>query len=84
MPSSVARARCAAVVPRVIPVIDAARVLIPVRRAEPGERGHERHAVARGTLRASASMSAALLMMPSPSRSHCTAAPAMNALPSSA
>ena len=29
-------------------------------------------------------MSFALLMMPSPSRSHCTAAPAMNALPSSA
>ena len=29
-------------------------------------------------------MSFALVMSPSPSRSHCTAAPAMNALPSSA
>ena len=29
-------------------------------------------------------MSAAVRMSPSPSRSHCTAAPAMNALPSSA
>ncbi len=37
-----------------------------------------------GTLRASASLSAAAWMSPSPSRSHCTAAPAMNTLPSSA
>ena len=37
-----------------------------------------------GTERASASISAALAMRPSPSRSHCTSAPAMNALPSSA
>ena len=33
---------------------------------------------------ASASLSAAVLMMPSPSRSHCTAAPAMKMLPSTA
>ena len=33
---------------------------------------------------ASASTSADVLMMPSPSRSHCTKAPATNALPSSA
>jgi hypothetical protein len=34
--------------------------------------------------RASASVSSASSMMPSPSRSHCTAAPAMNTEPSSA
>ncbi len=33
---------------------------------------------------ASASLSAAVLMMPRPSRSHCTAAPAMKTLPSTA
>jgi hypothetical protein len=36
------------------------------------------------TLRASASISEALRMSPSPSRSHCTAAPAMKEEPSSA
>ena len=36
------------------------------------------------TVRASASISLALWMMPSPSRSHCTAAPAMKAEPSRA
>ena len=44
MPSSVARAMCARVVPRVRPVIDAARVGPPVRRAEAGERGDDDHA----------------------------------------
>ena len=37
-----------------------------------------------GTDRASASISAAAAMMPRPSRSHCTSAPAMKALPSRA
>jgi hypothetical protein len=37
-----------------------------------------------GTSRASDSTSDADFTMPSPSRSHCTAAPAMNELPSSA
>ena len=55
----------------------AARVGIPVRRAEPGEGRHEVHAAgSRGTVAASASTSARLSMMPSPSRSHCTTAPA--------
>ena len=61
----------------------APRVASAARRARrtPARRSRRRN---RGTERASASISDALLMMPRPSRSHCTAAPAMNAEPSSA
>ena len=57
------RARCAPrSLPRVRPTIDAARVGIPVRRAEPGERGDEVDAATVGNLAASASTSAAARM----------------------
>ena len=61
-----------------------ARVGIPVRRAQPGERGHEVDAVVGVQRAASASVSAASAMIPSPSRSHCTAAPVTKIAASSA
>ena len=64
----------------------AARVRVPVRRAEPDEGRHEVDAAGvRRPTRASASrLGRAARCTPSPSRSHWTAAPAMNTLPSSA
>ena len=53
----------------------AARVRVPVRRAESGQRRHEVHAVVASSRRASCSVSAARSMIRRPSRSHCTAAP---------
>ena len=83
--SSVARTRCARVVPRVMPRIGAAGVRVPVRGAEPGQRGHEHHAAGVGHgARRCASVSAAEPTICSPSRSHCTAAPVTKIAPSSA
>ena len=83
--SSVARARCARVVPRVMPDDGAARVRIPVGRAQPRERGHEEDAAGVGHARGERlDVGGACAMMPRPSRSHWIAAPAMKTLPSSA
>ena len=83
--SRVARTMCARVVPRVRPMIRPAGVRVPVRRAEPGQRRHEHHAVGRdGTVAAIASVSAAEPTICRPSRSHCTAAPVTKIAPSSA
>ena len=84
MASSAARTRCARVVPRVRPLISAARVGAPVRRAEPGERGTKSTPPLTSTDAASASPSSASPMMPRPSRSHWIAAPATKTAPSSA
>ena len=74
--SSVARARCARVVPRVMPDDRAARVRIPVGRAEPRERRHEvRRRPRRARSRRAPRSPGACAMIPSPSRSHWIAAP---------
>ena len=72
-------------VPRVRPDDRAARVRIPVRRSEAGQRRHEVDAVV-GVERARPSprSRSAASMIPRPSRSHCTAAPVTNTLASSA
>jgi hypothetical protein len=62
----------------------AARVRVPVRRAQPGEGRHQHHAAAVGHAAGQRLDLAALAMSPRPSRSHCTTAPPMNTLPSSA
>ena len=63
----------------------AARVRVPVRRAEAGERRHEVDAAGVGDARGERlDLRRASRIMPSPSRSHCTTAPAMKTLPSSA
>ena len=63
----------------------AARLRVPIRRAEPGEGRHEIDAAASGSAaRPARSVSAALGDQLSPSRSHCTAAPATKIEPSSA
>ena len=85
MLSSAARAMCAG--GRAARDADdgAARVRIPVRRAEAGERRHEVHAAVVGDAAPRAARSsAAVRIRPRPSRSHCTTAPPMNTLPSSA
>ena len=51
------------------------RLGVPVRRAEPGQRGHEETPPVESTSRASVSLSAAVSMMPRPSRSHCRQRP---------
>ena len=62
-----------------------ARLGAPVRRAEPGQRRHDGDAARVGhRARQRLDLARACAMMPRPSRSHCTSAPAMNALPSSA
>ena len=64
---------------------EAARLGPPVRRAQAGQRRNDGDAAASRAPSAPAPRSpAALAMMPRPSRSHCTSAPAMKALPSSA
>ena len=63
---------------------DAARLGIPPRAAEPGERGDEVTPPLSGTEAARGPTSAADEMMPSPSRSHWMAAPETKAEPSSA
>jgi hypothetical protein len=83
-PSSTARAMWARVVP---PVMPESRPLAPGRQCgapSPARAGTKVTPSLWGTLAAKASISLALLMMPRPSRSHCTAAPAMNAEPSKA
>ena len=61
----------------------AAGIGIPVRSAQADERRHDDDAARVGhAARPAASTSADVLMMPSPSRSHCTTAPAMNTEPS--
>ena len=74
--------------PRVTPNERAACVGVPVRRAKAGECGHEisRRRCAGHAARRDVSISFAVLpwIARRPSRSHCTTAPPMNTLPSSA
>ena len=77
-------ARCARVVPRVIPEMTPRASGRQCGAPSPTSAGTMVTPPESGTERASVSISGALAMMPSPSRSHCTSAPAMKALPSSA
>ena len=85
MPSSAARATWPAVVPRVSPSRCAARIGDP-SAAPRGRRTRARDTRRRCRARsaASASISPDERIRPRPSRSHCTTAPPMNTLPSSA
>jgi hypothetical protein len=82
--SSAARAMCARFVPRVMPTS------VPRARGSqygaprPDNAGTKNAPPLSGTLAANASTSLERSMMPSPSRSHWIAAPAMKTLPSSA
>ena len=83
--SSVARTRCARVVPRVIPRIVPRACGSQCGGAEAGQRRHEHHAVGvESTVAAIAAVSAADPTIWRPSRSHCTAAPVTKIAPSSA
>ena len=63
----------------------AARLRVPIRRAEADEGRHEIDLLGRiGPLRRARPTPAAVAISLSPSRSHCTAAPAMKIAPSSA
>jgi hypothetical protein len=84
MPSSVARARWARVVPRVRPLMRPRASGRQCGAPSPAKAGTTMTPPESGTDAASASTSAAEVKKPSPSRSHCTAAPAMKAEPSSA
>ena len=61
-----------------------AGVGVPVRRAQPGEGRHQEDAAGVRDGRGERLDLGRARMIPSPSRSHCTAAPAMKTLPSSA
>jgi hypothetical protein len=82
--SSVARARCARVVPRVMPTIAPRACGSQCGAPMPVSAGTNTTSPESGTVRASPSISAAESMRPSPSRSHCTAAPVTKIAPSSA
>jgi len=82
MASSAARARCPAVVPRVIPAISPRAYGSQCGAPSPANAGTRYTPPLSGTLAASASTSAAVRISPSPSRSHCTTAPPMKTLPS--
>jgi hypothetical protein len=83
MASSAARAMCAARGAAGQAEQGAARVRVPVRRAQPGEGRHEAPAAV-GTAGGQRLDVAAAAIRPRPSRSHCTTAPPMKTLPSSA
>ena len=84
IPSSAARAMWPARVPRSIPAMTPRASARQWGAPRPVSAGTKTTPPVSGTLRASASTSFADRMIPSPSRSHCTAAPAMKADPSSA
>src|ERR1051325_1810294 len=84
MPSSAARAMCAAVVPRVTPATRPRAYWSQCGAPSPANAGTRYTPSGSVTCAASASTSDEDLMMPSPSRSHCTTAPAMKIEPSSA
>ena len=84
MASRAARARCARVVPRVSPTMVPRAYGSQCGAPSPTKAGTRYTPPVSGTDSASACVSAACVMTPRPSRSHCTAAPAMNTLPSSA
>src|SRR2546421_7103664 len=84
MPSTAARATCAAVVPRVTPASKPRAYGSQCGAPNPANAGTRYTPPVSSTCAASASTSDDDLMMPSPSRSHCTTAPAMKMLPSSA
>ena len=84
IPSSVARTMCALVVPRVNPRIAPRAYMSHSGAPRPVKAGTTTTPPLSGTEPARVSVSAESLMMPSPSRNHCTAAPAMNTLPSRA
>src|SRR5688572_32315839 len=82
--SSDARARCARPVPRVRPTIVPRALASQCGAPSPTSAGTKYTPPVFSTLRASGSVSAAASMIPRPSRSHCTAAPAMKIDASSA
>ena len=82
--SSAARARCARVVPRVMPAMSPRASGRQWGAPSPASAGTITTPPLSGTEAASASTSADRSMMPRPSRSHCTSAPATKALPSRA
>ena len=82
--SSVARTRCARVVPPLSPVISPRVLGCQCGAPIPASAGTKMTPPLSGTDSASTSVSALSAMMPSPSRSHCTAAPAVKIDPSSA
>ncbi len=84
IPSSAARARWPAVVPRVRPVMVPRAYWSQCGAPSPANAGTRYTPPQSGTLAASASISADDRIRPSPSRSHWTTAPPMNTLPSSA
>src|SRR5438270_888630 len=84
IPSSVARTRCARVVPRVRPAIRPRASGSQCGEPRPVSAGTNTTPPDESTLCASASVSEAAATRPSPSRSHCTAAPLARTAPSSA
>ena len=82
--SSVARTSMSAVVPRVMPSTAPRAPASHHGAPRPVNAGTTWTPPASGVLRAIASVSFAARTSPSPSRSHCTAAPAAKTLPSSA
>ena len=84
MPSSVARARCAAETPRSIPRMTPRASGRQCGAPRPASAGTNTRSPVSFTCFASASTSGVCLKSFSPSRSHCTAAPAMKEEPSSA
>ena len=82
--SSVALARCALVVPRERPTMVPRACGSQYGDPSPESAGTKKTPPASGTLAASGPTSAEFAMIPRPSRSHCTAAPPTNTLPSRA
>src|SRR2546427_3171230 len=80
MPSNAARATCAAVVPRVTPASKPRAYGSQCGAPNPANAGTRYTPPVSSTCAASASTSDDDLMMPSPSRSQCTTAPAMKML----
>ena len=74
---------CALPVPRVMPIRVPRAYGSQYGAPRPANAGTKTRPPESGTLVASASTSDESRMMPMPSRIHCTAAPAMKALPSS-
>ena len=84
MPSSAARATWAAVVARVSPTRAPRAYGSQCGAPSPAKAGTRKTPSLSGTEAASASISSAERIKPRPSRSHCTTAPPLKTLPSSA
>ena len=84
MASSAARTMCARPVPRVMPTMVPRLYMSQYGAPSPVNAGTRNTPAVSGTLSAICSLSAAFLISFISSRSHCTVAPPMNTLPSSA